>query len=643
MSFVVTAIALLLFGWGCSERMWRRGDADAPGPLERACAAVTIALATWLAVDWLLALTHTLTRPMLLARTGVALLAALLLLIRAPLRPRIPVAALFCIVPTALWSAFMLWRGAILPPLTHDALSNHLPRAVLYSRLDGFADLSRLSPAFRDIPVNYEILLADILTLLGHDRYTEWLNTLLYVAFVVVAGALAQRWWRSAPAAILVMTLVAGVPVLLLHAGADKNDLLTATFMAAALVWGGRYWRTGDYRALLLLGASVLAAFGTKPQGGIIGAALLPFVLLRAVRDLRAGRLRVRALAGAAVFGVAGFILLGGYTYVDHRLPREQTGSSPLPGKAKTTIVRYGEWENLWQAPYVLLMAPFEVSPFSLDVPWEPRPWFWKRYEIYFSHLGIPFSLCVFAAPFAVGAWREREGRGERIVTAGATLATVVAMLPVVFSPHGMYTISLPRYVLFAVAPAMAWSAGAACHALSKRSAKSVWYLAAGAAVIFASYAIDFAVNDSFAPLGHVLRARETPGTRYIPFDPDRATSVVDLLAGPHDVIAVDAVWATWIHPLFGKDLTRPVYFIRRENGPLSIPATADWVVVERAFNVVWRDPRMRSLADARTYFLRNVPSADETRVADALRRDPRFRLVWEEPRRNQAVFRRIR
>jgi hypothetical protein len=650
--FVLTVAAFVLFGYGIALRLWRPDAGEEAHALERALAGVTVAMAAWLAIDWLLALTHTLTRPMLIGRTVLVLVLGLALLVprlrHFPRQMHVSGLWLVLIIPVTLWMTFIIWRATITPPLTHDALSYHLPRAVLYGRLHGFEDLTLLSPAFRDMPANYELLLADIILLDGLDRYTEWLSAFCYLTLVLAGGALAWRWWRTTAVTVLSMLALAAAPIALLHSGADKNDLLAGTFAIAALVWGGRYWKHGDFASLLLLPMSLVIAVGTKPQVAGVGAALLPLVVWRVITDLRASRLRMRQLFVAIATCVLSFVLLGGYTYVDQHLrrvaPLVETSAvtSRAPASAgQARVIGYGDWANLWQGPYVMIAAPFALSPQWLAVPWDD-PWFWKRYEIYFSHLGVPFALCFLGAPFAVRAWRDGAERGERVAIGMASLAALAILLPGVFRPQGMYLISLPRYAIFFAAPAIAWTTGAVFHAIARRSANAFSLLAAGLLLFFVFYAVDFAVNDTFAPLDFVLLARNYPDARYIPFDPHRATSRVDRMAGPHDVIAIDATWATWVHPIFGSRLTRPVYFIPATTGPVRIPRAAKWVVVERAYGVVWRHKEMKTLADARTYFLRNKPSRDDLRVIRALRRDRRFRLVWEDRRRVQAIFERV-
>jgi hypothetical protein len=50
----------------------------------------------------------------------------------------------------------------------------------------------------------------------------------------------------------------------------------------------------------------------------------------------------------------------------------------------------------------------------------------------------------------------------------------------------------------------------------------------------------------------------------------------------------------------------------------------------------------MKTLADTWQTFDSNKPGPDDTRVTDSLKHDPRFVLVGEDRKRNQAIFRRV-
>jgi hypothetical protein len=140
---------------------------------------------------------------------------------------------------------------------------------------------------------------------------------------------------------------------------------------------------------------------------------------------------------------------------------------------------------------------------------------------------------------------------GDALLVSLKTNAIAFAiMLPVNFQPHGMFSISLPRYALFVVPIVFGWTIAP----LAQR-ASSV--LAVIGVIALTFYAIDNVRNDAFAPWAYVQFVREHPQTRQVPFDPFRAAEVADRRAGQHDRIAIDAAFGTWIHPAFGVELAR--------------------------------------------------------------------------------------
>lgn len=631
MMLVVTVAAMLALGREVSLRLWRGARLT---PFEHAASTLATGTVLWLASVWALALPHLLTRPALITRTlAVAILAAFLWVRRRrEALPQINVSAriLGALLPLFLWSVFILWRGAVVPPLSHDALAYHLPKAVLYARAGGFEVFSQLEPRIRSIPVNYELLLADAILLDGTDTWTEWINFVFWTGFIVAGVALAQRWFRPhAVADAALVLLLAAVPVVILHAGAHKNDLMTAFFMTAALHWGARWCRSGERAALFLQLATIVAAIGTKPQAGVLAAALLPLTLVRLWADRRA--FGARGIALVAALTIAAVVLLGG-------APFARRGTAEVTGGA-ASMAGYGDWSNLWQAPYVLLAAPLSPHPGALYVPWSATRWFWKRYEIFFSELGIHFTLAALALPFAIAFLRhaDRDSRRERVTTSVVALITFVLLLPVRFQPHGMYTVSLPRYVLFIVPVVFAWTFAS----LLRRMQRGAMIVLGGAAILFTWYAADCAVHDVFAPLDYVVWARANPETRVIPFDQHRPASLVDRYAQPSEPVAIESSAGTWIHPAFGADLGRPVEIFRRGTTPNL--ETARWIILDRTFEAVWKAPNFRDLSQSRKSLGPNAPPLKGDPVFARLRQDRRFELVYYWPSAGQAVFARRR
>ena len=644
MLIALTALVFLLLG---REIALRLGDTlDEITPIERVCYASVIGLAGWLATLWAAALLHVMTREVLLARTAVAAAATALLWWRrrTPIHlsrelhiaPRTLLILAVGLLPIILWSGFMLWRGMVLPPDSYDALAYHLPKAVLYARAHGYAYFSFLDPRLRNIPANYELLLSETMILQRTDQLTEWVSTLFYVLFVVAGAALTQRWWRGPWISTLASaTFLAGVPVALLHSSADKNDLMVAYLMVAGMAAAGRFIASRHFAALIIAVLSFAMATGTKPQAGILAFCLAPLLFWRLVRPhVEKGR-----IVAIAVIAIAAFLFLGGAVYLSN-----VRAEGLLMGRGREgggSVVMYGDWVNVWQAPYVLLAAPFSRSADTLSVPWSHEPWFWRRYEIFFAHLGVPFALCALAMPVCVArlARRTAGSLAERIAITSAALAAFAIMLPVRFIPHGMYAISLPRYALFIVPVVFGWTIAPLAAAAPSRSALIV----ATGALFFSGYAIDNAFNDSYSPLDYVWWAREHPGTRIIYFDPQRAAAVADHMAGPRDSIAIDCAFGSWIHPVFGADLQRPVEFIAQTTGPPVIDGDVKWVVIDRSWNIVWGTPEFQGLSEFPRFLGKGHVAPEDVRVLNALRGDNRFKLVFYNRSRNQAVFRRIR
>ncbi len=629
MLIVLTALAFLFLGREVALRLW---EDDRPPFYELATYAATIGVCAWLASLWAIALLHWMYEPVLIARTCVALGLAIWWAITrrtgsSPFAAKEKALLIF----VAAWVIFILWRGWLLPPVSHDALAYHLPKAVLFARAGGYRWLSFLDARIRNIPANYEMLLAENIVLQHRDTITEWISTLFYVLFVFGTAAVAERWWKSK--ATIVAVFAAGLPVALLHSGAHKNDLMTAFFIVAALVAAGRFVGVADRRALVLAVIALAAAVGTKPQAAAVGIALAICV---AAAEVAARRSRVDAafLIKTSVAGAFAFLLLGGAVYVSNFI-NEHAVLGVDSGMKHETVIAYGDWSNLWQGPYVLLAAPFAAKSNELYVPWASHPWFWRRYELFFSHLGIPFALCAIALPFAVVFLRRRANAEMFAVTAAAGIAFAV-MLPVNFQPHGMFSISLPRYALFIVPIVFGWT-------IAPLAQRAGTILSAIAVIVLIAYSLDVARNDAFAPWAYVKFVMKHPQTRQVPFDPYRAAEVADRMAGQHDRIALDAAFGTWIHPAFGVELARPVDFIPHGDGPPLIREDADWVVIDRGWKILWEHPQFRDLSQARTFLVRGQPTEEDTRVLRYLRRDGRFRLVFYNPVWNQAVFQRIR
>src|SRR5437764_6139383 len=466
----LTLLGALLLGAEVSKLVWKTLSLP-----ERTLYAALCGVLLWLASDWALALPHWMTRPLLIGRTLIFLAAALALLARRAGDLARPVtidrrSALVAAPPLLLiffWVDYCLWRGAVAPPISFDVLAYHLPKAVLFARAHGFDALRSLRFVFSWRPSNYELLLADVLVSDGSDSLTEWISILFYVVFVVAALALARRWWGASLRALAVVALVtASIPVLLLHAAEYKNDVMAFCFLLGGAVALGRWITDRDGPSLLLAIAAFMAGAGTKTHALIFAALAAPVLLWR---------LPPRKLAAVIAAALLAFVLLGGGEYVARFFGAPVVASTTAAANERG----YGDWSNLWKGPYVLLAAPFSPSDTSLHVPWSQGDWPWRRYELYYSELGIPFVLAALALPLVI----RRLPREALIVTIIA-FATAALILPVRYVPAGLFLMGLPRFVLF-LAPIVF---AATIPPLVERFARMSIVFVAVAAVVFVIY-----------------------------------------------------------------------------------------------------------------------------------------------------------
>jgi hypothetical protein len=599
--FVLTAGAIFFCGLAVSDRLWR----EDVGSAERVLRGAVVGLAIWLAANWLLAVTHLFYRGALIEVAVMMALAAI------ALRPRVSLRVSPLIIPIALWTLFALWKGAVLPPQTHDALAYHLPKAAMIAQAHGFEHFVAPDARIASLPANYELLLADVLVMSGGDTCTEWLGTLFFLLFLCATAAMAERWWPDHPHRAATALAAAGAPLLLLHSTADKNDVLVAALCVAAIVWATRS------PALTIIALAI--AGGTKPTAVAVLIAVVPFVIRRI-------RLREIALA------IVAFLLLGGIAYIDiFGFGHAGAGGAPagLEGSAQ-----YGDFANLWRVPLLALLVPFEPKPNAVWVPWRHEYWYWPHYEVFFSHYGALVSILVVFA--VICALRRNAPNRERTIGTAAALIAAALLLPLVMRPLGMFA-AMPRYVAFVLPVIVCWSVSPMIELLRARSALIAKTFIGAIVAFFVVSAFDVAVSDRMAPLRFVWWEARHPGDRHVWFMPNRAASVADRLAGPNDTIAIEGGFDTWTYPAFGAHLTRRVVTIR--DG--IVPPDAQWVVIDHAYNRLWGN-----IADMGKFWTavgRAKPPQSEERLLLELERDPRFAEVFYDPRVNQAVFRRIR
>jgi hypothetical protein len=225
------------------------------------------------------------------------------------------------------------------------------------------------------------------------------------------------------------------------------------------------------------------------------------------------------------------------------------------------------------------------------------------------------------------------------LIVIGIAFATAVLILPVKYVPAGLFLIELPRYVLLLPPIVFAATLPPLVQKFERMSAALIVIAAAG---VFVTYAVTNAVRDVFVPFEYVVWASENRGARLPPHaSAHAAAAVVDHIAGPYDRVAVDIGSSSLLYLAFGRGLTRDVMFVPPGAGPPVIPRDAQWLVVDRAWSVVFGDPAFRDLTQASRYFRRGTPVADDLRVLRYALHDPQWELVYLDRASLQAVFKR--
>ena len=641
---LLVVFAVLAVAVGRRISAWLFGAEHHERPLERAASSGLLGVGVAVAATWALAIPKLLTRASLLAVMGVALVVvAWRVRIRLPRARRVSWLVVAALAPVALFLAFVLLRGATMFVANNDALSYHFPRAVLVAREHGYAVFDGTDGRVGSFPANYELLVADALLLDGTDVYASWLGAGAYALFLVFVAAMAERWWGAGLHVVAAVLVAGAMPVALLHAGAHKNDLLTCALVLGAAHFAARFVAAGGRGPLVLAVVALALTLGTKTSGLFLAAAIAPWLLVAAWRR-RSRRPTLRASGAFIVFLLAAFALLGPASYAYNLVA---TGS-PF-GALDHVQSGYSDFSNLWRFPIIALTAPFSVDGADVWVPGASHRWYDDPRDLYFSTYGAVCSVCFVAMPFAALVLARRGSREvvvERLV--GSTIAGVTSLLvlPLTFRPLGLF-LGSTRYTMFAAAVAVLWTVPPLVRWLAALVPRGRSYAAlalGGSSLLFVLPAIDAAVNDKYLPLDALLSTLAgATDRRHVPIQDDRAASVVDRLAGPEDVIAIDGAFDTWIYPAYGRDLRRDLRLLHADDtaGPVEIPGDARWVIVDRSWSYRFGHPDFVDFGRWHELLGAGTPAPEDLKVARQLQHDPRFRLVFAAAD-NQWVFRRM-
>ena len=189
------------------------------------------------------------------------------------------------------------------PPNNWDSFAYHLARAAEWYQRGAVDYYPAHSESVNAPQPNAEILTLHTFAFAKGDTFAAFPQLVAELACLVAVYGIATRLGMSRASSAFAALLVATLPQIALQATTTQNDLLTASFLGAAL-----YFTLGKARAeFALAGLAVGLAMGTK------ATAVLALPLLVLAASLVHNR---RAILEGVLFAFAGFALVGAYGYV---------------------------------------------------------------------------------------------------------------------------------------------------------------------------------------------------------------------------------------------------------------------------------------------------------------------------------------
>lgn len=640
----------LLVAWGALGSGIARSAAEPDTePLETAVRAAVATFAAWLACSWSLAFGRALSSATVIGAACVAAGGAVVLHRRANRRASVevvvPGVALVAALPIGLWIVYAVSRAMVVPVGNHDAISYHFPRAVFFVLDHGYRFHAEVGDTrLSTFPANYELLIANILTAHGSDSGTVLVELFAFVSFGLLGASLARRWWSGPAPALLAFVLTCATPLVVLHSAAYKNDVLFSFFAAAATQWIVRFALEAKRRDAVWGICAVGLALGTKSHGALLAAVLAPFV----VAGLWRARDRSTA-AAVALSAIASAVGLGGVVIAVNVVKTGGLGLGVYDFHNAGGPF-YSDWHNLWRFPLVMLAAPFTSegpSPDSIWVYWSSERYWWSESNLYFGHYGAAFTLAALAIPI-VERWAPRERRRERCLMLVVPIVVACVILPTRVRPYGFF-LQQARYSLAIVPIVLAWGCGAVEGVAARLPGRrGLLIVAVLASAWFARNAWRMGERDDYQPFRFVADAafQESPIREpFVNRGHRRVGYLVDRVAGPNDIVAVDDDIDTWLYPMFGADHRRPVRFVSiGADGRAIIPEGATWVAIDRGQQEVFfthpdfTDFRLSLMS--RCWGRGRLAEANLVTLRQ-LEADPAFELAYLDRAGNQALFRR--
>ncbi|HEX8743756.1 MAG TPA: glycosyltransferase family 39 protein [Thermoleophilaceae bacterium] len=210
--------------------------------------------------------------------------------------------------------AIQLFLGLMVAQNNWDVMSYHLARAAYWLQYDSVSHFPGGSPRQIGYPPNTELLQAWTMELWGSDRLValvQWLSG-IGAALACYLAARFLGFERSGSA--LAGALLLAMPIPILQTTTAQNDLAAAFLVLATAAFLARGLRDGHAGELVVAGAALGLAVGTK-NTAVMAIPSLALIAAAVAYRSRPAR-RTLAIAGAAA--AIGIAALGSYTYVSN-------------------------------------------------------------------------------------------------------------------------------------------------------------------------------------------------------------------------------------------------------------------------------------------------------------------------------------
>lgn len=474
-----------------------------------------------------------------------------------------------------LWFCWAIYRILLLPPITWDVMTYHLPAIANWIQ-HGSMDIYETTTTRQLInPINGELLQLFHVIFVGQDTVVQLVQLESFAVIVLGSyylsrlSGLSIGWSLNAAAAVLT------VPLLLLQSYTTQNDLVVASGTVLPLIWIGVYISRPAIPPLALICMSAALLLGTKIHMIVAYPVILLVGLFILVYHRSNLPFRKHVIAFALMNVIFG-VFLGGIIYIRNW---------NVYGTALPVIP---ELANIVEHTFVIGVPTLMENVTYFGYWWLVRCWDFtssramhhdeSQYGPYFGYVILPFAL-VSGVMLLLGLFKKGEQRRENSLTLSIFLIAFGAFMGFAIS-HRPRPSDL-RYLLF-LPPLFSCVTAWMLSRIGSKLVKIVGFLLGVIAIpiVYLAMTQDSTSDLKFAfSLEPYQRTSVHVGLK----NPDRLIlRRLDQLALPGESILYCGMEDDWNYPLFGNDFSRHVYYadsVRKARYYLDY-YSIDWIMV---------------------------------------------------------------